>query len=207
MSATAAEKSYQLAASGVVRALLARGLVVADRVSELAARPLQERRIAAPILLSCLREAAYEPLKLDVLRVLGVRPAPQEVAPALIDAFRAERSSAVRWSIANAIEAVADDRLVEALSFLAADRSYGGDRQMLVHALGKMKAPSAVGILVSLLDDDTVVAHAISALGKLKSIAARPAIAALLNHERALVRREAKAALVKIDKVHGAPKG
>jgi HEAT repeat protein len=205
MSTTAAEKSYRLAASGVVRVLSDLGIVVVSRLGELAARSLEERRMAAPALIGCLRDAAYDPLKMDVLRVLAVRPAPKHVAPALIEAFRAERSSTVRWSIGGAIESIADDRIVESLSVLAVDRTYGIGRQMLVQALGKMKAPGVVDTLLSLLGDDDVIAQAVYALGKLKSVAARPVIAGLLTHKRSLVRREAKAALAKIDKVHGVP--
>jgi len=71
---------------------------------------------------------------------------------------------------------------------------------MLVIALGKMKNPHAVDLLIELLGDDEVVGHALAALGKRRDQKARPCIERLLNHPKAWVRGEAKKAIAKLNR-------
>ena len=71
---------------------------------------------------------------------------------------------------------------------------------MVAVALGNMKDPRAVDVLIELLEDEEVAGHALLALGKLKSSKAKPYIEPFLGHPKAWVRKEAKRALAKIDK-------
>jgi hypothetical protein len=55
-----------------------------------------------------------------------------------------------------------------------------------------------VPLLVGLLGDGDVAAHAVMALGRLRPQGVRPAVEQLLDHPQALVRREAKKALARL---------
>lgn len=131
-----------------------------------------------------------------LVRALTVREARPAAARVLIDRFRRPGlSPGTGWEIGNALSVVADDSVFDDLYDLAQDRRYGSDRQMIVEGLGRSKNPRAVPLLISLISDKDITAHAISALGKLKARQAVPAIEPLLDDPRPLVRREAQNAL------------
>jgi HEAT repeat protein len=71
------------------------------------------------------------------------------------------------------------DELIE----LALERRFGQARTQIVLSLPKTKDDRVLVALVSLLDDPTVRAFAIEALGKMKFTGARSSIAELLDHE------------------------
>jgi hypothetical protein len=115
-------------------------------------------------------------------------------APVLIEEFKAANDptgEGLRWAIANGLAVVADDAVFEQLLHLVQDKQYGKAREMLVVALGNMKDPRAVAVLMNLLDDEEVVGHAVMALGKLKAPAARARLTILLQHSKDWVRDEA----------------
>jgi HEAT repeat protein len=101
----------------------------------------------------------------------------------------------IKWAIGNALSVVADDRVFEQLAAIAEDKRHGHDREMVALALGNMKDPRAVDVLVRLLDDDQVAGHAIMALGKLRARGVRSKIEPFLDHPKTWVRREARKAL------------
>jgi HEAT repeat protein len=70
---------------------------------------------------------------------------------------------------------------------------------MVVAALGNMRDPRAVEILLELLADDAVSGYAAMGLGKLRAAVARPFILPLLEHPERWVRQEAAKALKRID--------
>src|SRR5262249_28304909 len=123
-------------------------------------------------------------------------------APALIEEFiRADDSSSgrLRWTIANALEVVADDSVFDDIVRLLRDKKCGKARQMLALALGNMKRRDAVLVLTELLQDDEVAGHAIIALGKLKAKEARSAVEPFLHRGKAWVCKEARRAIKKMD--------
>ena len=71
---------------------------------------------------------------------------------------------------------------------------------MFVLALGKIKSEISEDVLISMLYDDDVAAHAISSLGKLRSKKAEEKIKGLITHSRSLIRKEATKALERISK-------
>jgi HEAT repeat protein len=119
--------------------------------------------------------------------------------PVLISEFKRTQSEEVRWAIANGLAVTVDDAAFEQLAALATDRKYGKAREMLTLALGNCHNPRAVEVLISLLADGQVVGHAVMALGKLKSKAARSRVQELLQHPTDWVRAEAVKALAAID--------
>lgn len=136
-----------------------------------------------------------------LVRALSVREAQPSAAPTLITEFRQAHDPSglgIRWVIGNALSVVADDSAFDEIAALLQDRGYGKARQMLVQGLASSADPRAVPLLVALLDDDDVAAHTVAALSALKPTGIRPAVEPLLHHHQALVRREAKKALVRL---------
>jgi HEAT repeat protein len=105
--------------------------------------------------------------------------------------------------IGNALFYLADRSDLDGMLAISKEKSYGRSRQMVVEALGRIgkNREDVVDDLIALLDDEDVVVFAISALGKLKAAKSRSRVEGLLDHELLLVRRTAKAALRKIDRV------
>lgn len=62
----------------------------------------------------------------------------------------------------------------------------------------RSRDPRSVPLLVGILRDDDVAAHAIMALGRLRPPGVRPAVTRMLDDPRALVRREARKALARL---------
>jgi len=134
-----------------------------------------------------------------LVRALTVRAARRVAAPALIREFhRVDASPGLRWAVGNSLETVADDSVFDELVALTQNQSYGSARQMVVLALGRMKDPRAVDVLIGLLNDDDVTGHAVAALGRLRAPQARPALEPFLDHPRPWVRKEAKKALARL---------
>jgi HEAT repeat protein len=159
-------------------------------------------RAAVPVLLDWLRHAddrvpsqERNQVREGLLRALTVREARPIAAPEIIRQFCEIDQPLVRWAAGNALSVVYDDSVFDDLEILVRDTRYGAARQMIVLGLGRSKDPRAPRLLIDLLSDDDVVAHAVSALARLRTLGARAAVEALLDHPRALVRKNAKKAL------------
>jgi hypothetical protein len=166
-------------------------------------------RDAIPILLEWLPKISNQGAKEGIVRALSVKWAKPDAAPLLVREFHRIEDpggSSLGWAIGNALEVVADDAVFDDLVEIVRDPSYGRARQMIAVALGKMKDPRAVDVLLGLLDDEDVTGHAIMALGRLGAQEARPAIEGCLSHSKPWVRKEAKKALAKIDKARNRPR-
>lgn len=167
------------------------------------------QRQAVPVLLDWLRRlddrvedpAERAKTREGLVRALSVPAARPMAAPALIREFRNTEDPSglgLGWVIGNALSVVADDSVFDDIESLLRDRSYGKARQMIVFALSRSTDPRAVALLVDLLADDDVVAHAVITLGKLRPKGVRAAIEPLREHPAALVRREARKALARL---------
>lgn len=162
-------------------------------------------KAAIPVLIDWLRNvelrvpgAGQSRVREGLVRALSVPAARPSAAPVLIEEFRRASDpseTGLGWVVGNALSVVADDSVFDQIAALAQDPGYGRARQMIVLGLGRSKDPRAVPLLVSLLGDGDVTAHALMALGKLRPPGVRHAVERLLDHPRALVRREAKKAL------------
>jgi hypothetical protein len=160
-------------------------------------------RPAIPLLLEWVPRVSHPWTKELIIRALSVPAAKPVAAPLLIDEFRRappHEVSGLKWAIGNALSVVADDSVFEHLAALVTDKGHGKAREMLAIALGNMKDPRAVDLLIRLLGDEGVAGHAVVALGKLRAIRARPLVARFLEHPKSWIRRAAKQALAKIDK-------
>lgn len=163
-------------------------------------------KLAIPILLDWLTTLDErlpagdyrESLREGLIRALSTPDAKPIAAPEMVRQFRSVTDPFVRWAIGNALSVVADDNVFNDLAEIAKESQWGIARQMVVDAFGRSKDPRAVRLLLSLLDDDDVVAHATKALGKQGDPSTRWALEPLLEHPRPLVRKEAKKALAKL---------
>jgi HEAT repeat protein len=159
-------------------------------------------RKALPVLLAWLRQTSNPDIKRAVVGALATKSARPDAAPVLVEEFTRVADGSelgLAWNIANALSYAADDSVFDDVARLARDPSYGRDREMLAVALGGMRDPRAVDVLIELLDDDDVAGHAVIALGTLKAIRARAKIEPFLQHPKPWVRKEAKKALEKTD--------
>src|SRR4051812_776642 len=191
---------YKAAASGVLAELARLGYEL-GAVGDL-------RRLgtpypdAVPVLVRWMSVVDYTPLKEDIVRTLSV-PWAQDAAKALVAEFERvddPTNIGVRWAIGNALEVLAADTIADEMIRLATDLRYGKARQMIVLGLGKLKAPRAVDVLMSLLGDEAVEGHAVMSLGKLRAKVARPRLEALLRHSQPWLRKEVTKAIARIDK-------
>jgi hypothetical protein len=174
---------------------------------ELVNAPTQYRS-AVPVLIDWLQTVdARVPandrpsIREGLVRALTIPAARPAAAPVLISEFRRSPDPSglgYGWVVGNALSVVGDDSVFDDMVALAQDDSYGKGRQMIVLGLARSTKPQAIPLLVSLLDDDDVVAHAVIALGKLKPTGMRSAVEVLLTYPRPLVRREAKKALARL---------
>jgi hypothetical protein len=194
-----AEQSFKNAIP-ILRDLASAGFHV-DTIAELYNQRLHYKK-AIPILLSWLPRIADPAVKESVIRALSVRWARPAAALPLVREFRQAPDSSIdsmRWAIANALSVVADDAVFDEIVRLVRDRRYGKDREMLAVALGNMKNPQAVSVLLELLDDEQVVGHAVMAIGKLKARDARSAVEKLALHPKKWIRKEVEKTLRRID--------
>ena len=105
-------------------------------------------------------------------------------------------------AIGDALSRVVDGSAWEDLVPLVCDPRHGDARQMLVAAVGQMRQPRADDVLLALLRnaDAEIVAQALRALGRRRSVRARPDVAAFLAHQDRAVRHAALWALAWIDR-------
>ncbi len=192
--------SYQRAAAPVLQELASIGFRV-QSIGDLR-QSGAEYATAVPVLVRWLSRVANAQVKEDIVRTLSVTWA----APAAVSAMIAEFKSAddpkgdgLRWAIANGLAVIADDTAFDEIAQLVQDTRYGKAREMLALALGNSRSPHAASVLISLLDDEQVVGHAVMALGKLKSAAARARLEQLQQHPTEWVRAEVTKALAGID--------
>jgi HEAT repeat protein len=187
----------------LVLELRAAGVTVTDPW-DLVATKLQYDH-AVPLLLDWLRhvderftDAERSSATELLVRALTVPAAGPAATPTMLELFRTveDRSGVgLRWVLGNALSVVADDSFFDEIADLIRRREYGRARQMLVLGLARLKDPRVGPLLVEVLDDDDVAAHAVIALGRLRPPDVRQPVEALLRHPSALVRREAKKTL------------
>jgi len=165
----------------------------------------QSYRSAIPVLMNFLRSGVQDmTLREGIVRALGAKEARgTEAGKLLIEEFwkMPKDDKILRWTIGNTISIIADDSLFDEISKIVRDTTNGQSREMFVVSLERIKSPRAEKLLIEMLDDDDVVAHALHPLGKKKSVRAREKIVLLTKHSRTLVRNEAVKALKRIDKV------
>lgn len=173
-----------------------------ESLDDLVNKPI-DYRVTIPLLLKWLPKVSNLDVKETLVRALTVKWAKPMAARPLIEEFRKAPEAeelGLKWAIGNALSEVADDSVFDDIVGLVRDKRHGRAREMLAVALGNMKDPRAVDVLIELLDDEEVAGHAVLALRKLAPPEARSAIERFVDHPKTWVRNEARRALAKIDK-------
>ena len=160
-------------------------------------------------LLPCLKTSA---VKGAVAQALAVKESRGLTAQPLITELKKLRheieekvpyATQLGWEIANALADVATDSVYDEVVEVLVDQRFGRSRKMLPYALARVKKrrDQTVNVLVRVLHDDGVAAHAINALGRLKATETLPRIRAFLDAPKYLVRKEAKKAVKKLENI------
>jgi HEAT repeat protein len=153
---------------------------------------------AIPVLLDLLKNGIeHSGIKEGIVRALAVKEAIGIASPILIDEYNKipKDKMLLRWTIGNTIYITITNDDVERILPIIQDKENGMSRQMFVLALSKIKSDKIEDVLIKLLDDDEIAAHAIEALRKMKSHKSKEKILTLINHPKALIRKEAKKAV------------
>jgi HEAT repeat protein len=203
---------YAESAADILDELAVAGFPGIDTVGELYQRRL-DYRSAVPILLEWLPKASYLMLSIDLVCALSASFAKKLAVPEFLRLFREPPpvqdplrpatspppKEELRWFIAGGLGGFAGPPVADELIELALDRRFGWARYQIVEALPKTKDERVAEVLRGLLDDPTVRAAAVAALGKMKYSAARESIEVLLADLDKNVRSQAKKALKRID--------
>jgi hypothetical protein len=192
------------AAEPVVRELRALGFNV-DTIAQL--RHLAKSyESAIPTLVKWLPLIDNPDAKNDIARNLSLK-SQKHLAPLFVDEYRRSMShttepyEALRQALANGLEIFADDSLfVEVSNLLTQSTAYEPNHVFLTLALGKMRTPAAVDLLVALLPDPRLTHAAITSLGKLKVERARPHIAPFLDGDDRQIAAAARKAIAALDR-------
>lgn len=162
---------------------------------------------AIPVLLYWLPRVPLPHAKESIVRALSVPWAKSMAGPILIEEFeKAPKDAnlfqwhALRWTIGNALEVIAEPSLLNKLIEIVTNKENGKAREMFVLALAKIRDPRSIQTLIKLLDDEQVAGHAVVALRKLKATQALEHLARFTDHPQAWVRKEAKKAIAVIMK-------
>jgi HEAT repeat protein len=140
-----------------------------------------------------------------VVRALATTAARGRAERPLISLFRSlvadtDRIALLKWTIGNTLSVLDQDALGEELLAIAADRSHGTSRQMIVAGLQHLGTPDPTSTLIDLLEDETVNGHAAVALGQRRSERALQHLGAFAERERGWKRRNALTAIRRIGK-------
>jgi len=193
--------SAAMNASEPILAELAKNGLRLTSLSEMVNQPI-DYRSSVPILLKWLPVVDNLAVKETLVRALTVPWARPVAARPLIEEYLKAPMDKVnfKWAVGNALTIVADASVFDEVVALVRDRRHGPAREMLAVALGNMKDPRAVEVLIELLDDEEVAGHVLMALRKLAPVEARGAIEQFVDHHKTWVRNEARRAMAKIDK-------
>ena len=156
---------------------------------------------AIPILINFLRANVDDDnLKEGIIRALAVKEAKGKAGEILLQEFfkTPKDKMMLRWAIGNTMAIVMTENELDKVLEIIQDKENGIARQQFVIGLGKFKSEKVENILINLLDDEMVAAHALDALGKIKSKMAINKINNLLYHPNHLLRKEAQKALKRI---------
>lgn len=151
---------------------------------------------AMPILMKWLPVVENPDVKETIIRTLSVPWASPAVLPMLLEEFRHEdQPLRIRDAAGNGLRILADDSVFDDIVALAADKRYGVARNMLIRALGNMRNPRAIEVLVGFLADDEVAGSAVTTLGALGARSAKASIERLSDHPQRWVQEEVKRVL------------
>ncbi len=154
-----------------------------------------------PVLVKLIEEGVDDDLILEgVVRSLTNPKAKGIANRPLLDLFdrTSPESSSLRWAIGNALKQIVQESDRDRVMAIVRNRRNGYARQEFVGALGKVATSEIEEMLVTLLDDEEVAAHALESLQKLRSpLGLSKAEYLVVHSKRKAVRDEARRYLEK----------
>ena len=167
-----------------------------------------EYKDAIPVLLDWLPLVKTPGVKETIVRALTTKWAKPDAAPLLIELFKDQNPDytlGMKFAICNALYYTSDESHFDDIVEIALDPNYGHGRAGLASVIRKMKNPDAKKVLIQLLDDENfpVSGQALKELRKKPTLAlgAEEKIKKFLNHTESWVRKEARLALEKIERL------
>lgn len=157
-------------------------------------------RDLVPILLRYLISTEKERDKEFIVRCLGVKGFVEASRP-LISEFYHSHNVLYKWTIGNSLSIIADPDSLPELLKIVLEKEHGIARQMIVDGLHVFKSDEVKEVLISLLNDEDVVGHAVSALSKMKDKNLIPYIEPFQTHKVTWIRNEAKKAVKRLEKL------
>lgn len=156
-----------------------------------------------PVLINLIQIVNGKREKEGIIRALTVKEAKGIANKVLLNEFylNAKKDLSLLWVIGNAMSIIATKEDIKELIDIVRDKSYGTSRQMFVLALGKFKTDEVENVLISLLDDNDIVLHVLSALGKIKSQKAITKILEIEKYSKGAKKKEAIKALKRINNI------
>lgn len=158
----------------------------------------QKHRDLIPVLLKNLEETSDEGSKQFLVRCLGVKGF-YEVSPALIREFYLADDTSYKWAIGNSLGIIADKAILPDMLRIVQEKEHGIARQMIVASLWKYDCEQTRQVLISLLEDEEVVGHAVSAIARLHDKSLIPYIAPFQTCKTAWIRNTAKRAVKRFE--------
>jgi len=157
-------------------------------------------KVAIPILVNHLSKPYHIKNKEGIIRALAVKEAKGFACRAILDEYiKAPKSNSnYCWTFGNTMAIIMTPEYIDDVIAIVQDKTNGISRQMFVIALGKVKSEKAENVLINLLDDEELMPQTLEALGRMRSKKAKDKISTLINHPKALIRKEALKALKKI---------
>lgn len=156
-------------------------------------------RELVPILLMYLSDISDESDKEFIVRCLGVKGFVEASKP-LISEFYKSKNITYKWAIGNSLAIISDIDSIPELIKIAQAKEHGIARQMVVEGLGVYKNDDIKAVLISLLNDDEVVGHAISGLSKMSDKTLIKYIEPFLTYKVKWIRKEAGKAIKRLEK-------
>jgi HEAT repeat protein len=182
--------------SAVLKPLLSELAQVGWKVGSLDELRMSGRRYssAVPVLIDWLPKLQSNEAQEAVVRALSVPWAGELALDKLVTMFSEPRlaNTSLKWAIGSAIEVLANKNVINKLVKIAADRSHGRSREMIVLALGKIRTDLTKRTLLGLLKDEEVCGHAVAALRRMGATDAQDFVRRLSRHEKKWVRDEVK---------------
>ena len=124
-----------------------------------------------------------------------------DVVPMLLKDYHSDKTTDLtRWFISDCLYQIRSGKFINEYIDIVTDNKFGINRQMIILLLGKLKAESAVPVLIGLLEDEEVRLHAICTLGDFKREDFRCCFERFQNSNNYVWRKYSQKAINKLDK-------
>ena len=163
----------------------------------------REKSIVVPIVLDCFTRAENVKDRQQLLRWLHFKGL-YEAVPVLLDEFKYNSlcgDTLYLWAVAETLYQIKCPLFVSDYLSIACNPKYGISSQMIVLLLGTIKSSDSVLTLMSLLSDDDITLHVITALGKIGDRRCVSRLEEYIDSQKTIIRKEAQRAILRINAI------